>query len=93
MGVRKNGLLDCTVEPPLKATSLQRPLFCIPGTKNPYIFATATFFCLQGGRCREVQLYTDLSRLVTLLVRVMESSERHLSVEIEESPLNRRGLS
>ena len=53
----------------------------------------ATFFCLQGGRCREVQLYRDLSRLVTLLVRVMESSERHLSVEIEESPLNKRGLS
>ena len=53
----------------------------------------ASFFCLQGGRCREVQLYTDLSRLVTLLVRVMESSERHLSVEIEESPLNKQGLS
>ena len=61
----------------LVSTSLQRPLSS----------------CLQGGRCREVQLYTDLSRLVTLLVRVMESSERHLSVEIEESPLNKRGLS
>ena len=49
------------VEPPLTATSLQRPLFLVD---SPYIdsclnlYKTATFFCSQGGRCGEVQLYT-----------------------------------
>ena len=55
-------------------------------TVQSNLSTTARFFSPQGGHCREVQLYTDLSSLVTLLVRVMESSEGHLSVEIEESP-------
>ena len=49
----------------------KRPLFLSWQTNNPYIdfylnlfnghlFVTATFFCPQGGRCGEVQLYFDL---------------------------------
>ena len=52
-----------TVEPPLTATSLQRPLFFSSRrTKDPYIDSClnlstiVTFFCPQGGRCRDVQL-------------------------------------
>ena len=55
----------------LLSTSLRRPFFgvgrrgpdspCIHSSFN--LFATATFFCPQGGRCGEVQLYisADLS--------------------------------
>ena len=49
-----------TVEPPLTATSPQRPLFLVD---SPYIDSCfnvstmVTFFCPQGGRCRDVQLY------------------------------------
>ena len=56
-----------TVQPLLMATSLQSPFFPPDGQKNSYIdsclkpnghlFTIATFFCPQGGRCREVQLY------------------------------------
>ena len=51
-----------TVEPPLIVTSLQRPLFL---ADSPYIDSclnlstTATFFCPQGGRFGEVQLYIE----------------------------------
>ena len=56
----------CTIERPLAAASLQRPLFFPQRTNNPYIescltplynghlFSTATFFGPQGGHCREV---------------------------------------
>ena len=57
-------------------TSLQRPLFFVPADKNPlidsclkplyngHLFTTATFLCPQGGRCREVQLYTVFSPII-----------------------------
>ena len=50
-----------TVEPTLTATSMQWTLFLVD---SPYIDSClnlskmATFFCPQGGRCGEVQLYT-----------------------------------
>ena len=52
-----------TVEPPLAATSPQRPFF---QADNPYIDSclnlstTATFFCRQSVRCGEFQLYREL---------------------------------
>ena len=59
-----------TVEPALRATSLQQPLFLIMAEKkfhtltlclkplyNDHLLTMATFFGPQGGRCREVQMY------------------------------------
>ena len=52
-----------TVEPPLTATSLQRPFFFL--ADSPYIHSclnlstVATFFCPQGGRFRKIQLYQN----------------------------------
>ena len=52
-----------TVKRPIKRPPLyNRHFFSSLRTKNPYIASclnlstTATFFCPQGGRCREVQL-------------------------------------
>ena len=52
-----------TVEPPLSPTSLQWPLFLTDSQyndsclNNRHLSTTATFFCPQGRRCGEVQLY------------------------------------
>ena len=52
-----------TVEPPITATSLQQP-FLVDSIyiRSCFNLSTmATFFCPQGGHCREVQLYVKLS--------------------------------
>ena len=55
-----------TVEPPRTPNSPQRPFFrggggggspCIDSCLD--LSTTATFFCLQGGRCGEVQLQNE----------------------------------
>ena len=50
-----------TVEPPLTATSIQWSHILVDSTWIDSCLnlpKTATFFCPQGGRCGEVQLYT-----------------------------------
>ena len=62
-----------TLKSPLTASSpqwppLQRSIFCgksiywlwLKPLYKGYLSTTATFFCPQGGRCREVQLYFNL---------------------------------
>ena len=59
-----------TVEPALRATSLQQPLFLIMADKkfhtltlclkplyDDHLLTMATFFGPQGDRCREVRMY------------------------------------
>ena len=65
------------VEPALRATSLQRPLFLIMADKkfhtltfclkplyNNHLLTMATFFGPQGGRCREVRMYLTFYNLI-----------------------------
>ena len=66
-----------TVEPALRATSLQGPLFfnhgrrkiphidsCLKPLYNDHLLTMATFFGPQGGRCREVQMYLTFYNLI-----------------------------
>ena len=65
------------VEPALRATSRQQPLFLIMADKkfhtltfclkplySDHLLTMATFFGPQGGRCREVQMYVMFYNLI-----------------------------
>ena len=54
-----SNLYKNTVEPPLMATSL---------TTATSLHAMATFFCPQGGHCREIQLYSVIKLSVVLCI-------------------------